>query len=164
MKRRYGEHQESSGMHSPHTVHYLYPFFSGALLGVLQMGVWLVWDPWWSLALGGAAVGFLTDWFALKVNAFFPSPFPPSLPLFLIPLPSPHPPLLSFLYLSISADNVRTCGAEDYRTVQDTGVCLSAHQLLSTHNCSLYLHHTLLFHTLLFFILHLFCTPLPPLV
>ena len=45
-----------------------YLYLSGALLGVLQMGVWLVWDPWWSLALGGAAVGFLTDWFALKVR------------------------------------------------------------------------------------------------
>ena len=28
---------------------------------------WLLWDPWWSLALGGAVVGYLTDWFALKV-------------------------------------------------------------------------------------------------
>jgi hypothetical protein len=84
IKHRYIEHQELSVMHSPHTVHYLYPFLSGALLGVLQMGVWLVWDPWWSLALGGAAVGFLTDWFALKVDAFFPSPIAPSLPLFFI--------------------------------------------------------------------------------
>ena len=32
------------------------------------MAVWLLWDPWWSLALGGAAVGYLTDWFALKVS------------------------------------------------------------------------------------------------
>jgi hypothetical protein len=171
IKHRCIKHQELSVMHSPHTVHNLYPSLSGALLGVLQMGVWLVWDPWWSLALGGAAVGFLTDWFALKVDAFFPSPIAPSLPLFFIlsslTLTSSFPnslafsssPFLSFLYLSISADNVRTCRAEDYRTVQDTGVCLCAHQLLSTHNSSLYLHHTLLF-----FILHLFCTPLPPLL
>lgn len=41
--------------------------YAGLLLGVLQMAVWLLWDPWWSLALGGAAVGYLTDWFALKV-------------------------------------------------------------------------------------------------
>ena len=43
---------------------------SGLLLGVLQMAVWLLWDPWWSLALGGAAVGYLTDWFALKVSTY----------------------------------------------------------------------------------------------
>ena len=27
--------------------------FLGTLLGILQMGVWLCWDPWWSLAVGG---------------------------------------------------------------------------------------------------------------
>jgi hypothetical protein len=48
----------------------LFPSFhcTGLLLGVVQMAVWLLWDPWWSLALGGAAVGYLTDWFALKVS------------------------------------------------------------------------------------------------
>ena len=29
----------------------------GTLLGVAQMAVWVSWDPWWSLGLGGALVG-----------------------------------------------------------------------------------------------------------
>ena len=41
--------------------------WGGMALGVVQMGVWLVWDPWWSLAAGGALVGYVTDWFALKI-------------------------------------------------------------------------------------------------
>ena len=41
----------------------------GGALGVLQMGLWLVWNPWWSLALTGAAVGFVTD--QLAINAIF---------------------------------------------------------------------------------------------
>lgn len=28
--------------------------YFGFLLGVFQMAVWVVWDPWWSLAVGGA--------------------------------------------------------------------------------------------------------------
>jgi uncharacterized membrane protein YheB (UPF0754 family) len=40
--------------------------YFGTFLGVLQMLVWVVWDPWWSLALGGAVVGYLTNFFAIK--------------------------------------------------------------------------------------------------
>ena len=39
----------------------------GGALGVLQMLLWLVWSPWWSLALTGAAVGMVTDQLALKL-------------------------------------------------------------------------------------------------
>ena len=39
----------------------------GGLLGVGQMLLWLVWSPWWSLALTGAAVGMVTDQLALKL-------------------------------------------------------------------------------------------------
>jgi hypothetical protein len=35
--------------------------------GIVQMLQWLVWDPWWSLAVGGALVGYATDWLALKL-------------------------------------------------------------------------------------------------
>ena len=28
---------------------------------------WLVWDPWWSLAVGGAVVGYATNWLALTL-------------------------------------------------------------------------------------------------
>jgi hypothetical protein len=131
------------------------------------MGVWLVWDPWWSLALGGAAVGFLTDWFALKVDAFFQSNFPLlSFPPFLfllffslssltssfpssLHLPSPHPPSPLFLHFSVCADNVRACGAEDDRTLQDSGVCLSARQLLSSSFISLSSSHSTVAHSAL---------------
>ena len=41
--------------------------YFGFLFGVLQMLQWLVWDPWWSLAVGGALVGYATDWLALKL-------------------------------------------------------------------------------------------------
>ena len=41
-------------------------FFLGFLLGVVQMTVWMFWDPWWSLALGGMMVGYLTNFFAIK--------------------------------------------------------------------------------------------------
>ena len=40
--------------------------YFGTLLGIAQMAVWLVWDPWWSLAVGGAIVGYLTNLFAIK--------------------------------------------------------------------------------------------------
>lgn len=39
----------------------------GGVLGVLQMIAWLLWSPPWSLALGGAIVGYLTDYIALAV-------------------------------------------------------------------------------------------------
>lgn len=42
-------------------------FFGGFALGVLQMLTWLIWSPPWSLALGGAVVGYLTDYYALAV-------------------------------------------------------------------------------------------------
>jgi len=41
--------------------------FLGFLFGIPQMMVWVVWDPWWSLAIGGALVGYATDWLALKL-------------------------------------------------------------------------------------------------
>ena len=50
--------------------------WGGFVLGLLQMAVWLVWSPWWSLAAGGALVGYVTDWFALKIM------FEPVEPLF----------------------------------------------------------------------------------
>ncbi len=39
----------------------------GGALGILQMLLWMVWSPWWSLALTGAAVGMVTDQLALKL-------------------------------------------------------------------------------------------------
>jgi uncharacterized membrane protein YheB (UPF0754 family) len=36
--------------------------YFGFLFGIIQMAQWLVWDPWWSLAVGGALVGYATDW------------------------------------------------------------------------------------------------------
>jgi hypothetical protein len=39
----------------------------GGALGALQMLLWMVWSPWWSLALTGAAVGMFTDQLALKL-------------------------------------------------------------------------------------------------
>jgi uncharacterized membrane protein YheB (UPF0754 family) len=41
--------------------------YFGFLFGIIQMAQWLVWDPWWSLAVGGALVGYATDWLALKL-------------------------------------------------------------------------------------------------
>mmetsp|Transcript_26832 Transcript_26832/g.41950 ORF Transcript_26832/g.41950 Transcript_26832/m.41950 type:complete len:396 (-) Transcript_26832:233-1420(-) len=41
--------------------------WGGAALGLIQMMAWLVWNPKWSLAAGGALVGYVTDWVALKV-------------------------------------------------------------------------------------------------
>ena len=54
-------------INSFHILSLLLQYYQGMFLGFFQMAVWLVWDPWWSLALGGAIVGYLTDWFALKV-------------------------------------------------------------------------------------------------
>lgn len=39
----------------------------GGFLGLLQMSLWLVWSPWWSLALTGGLVGMVTDQLALKL-------------------------------------------------------------------------------------------------
>ena len=41
--------------------------YFGFLFGIFQMVQWLVWDPWWSLAVGGAAVGYATHWLALTL-------------------------------------------------------------------------------------------------
>jgi uncharacterized membrane protein YheB (UPF0754 family) len=38
----------------------------GFLLGLIQMGVALVWDNPWSLSIGGGIVGLATNWLALK--------------------------------------------------------------------------------------------------
>ena len=38
----------------------------GFLLGIIQMAVWVAWDPWWSLAVGGALVGYITNFIAIK--------------------------------------------------------------------------------------------------
>lgn len=40
--------------------------YLGFLLGIAQMALWLCWDPWWSLAVGGAAVGYITNFIAIK--------------------------------------------------------------------------------------------------
>ena len=41
--------------------------YFGFLFGIVQMFQWLLWDPWWSLAVGGAAVGYATNWLALTL-------------------------------------------------------------------------------------------------
>ena len=41
--------------------------YFGFLFGIIQMAQWLVWDPWWSLAVGGALVGYATNWLALTL-------------------------------------------------------------------------------------------------
>jgi uncharacterized membrane protein YheB (UPF0754 family) len=41
--------------------------YFGFLFGIFQMVQWLIWDPWWSLAVGGAAVGYATNWLALTL-------------------------------------------------------------------------------------------------
>ena len=38
----------------------------GFLLGLIQMGVALFWENPWSLSIGGAVVGYATNWLALK--------------------------------------------------------------------------------------------------
>lgn len=42
-------------------------FGFGFLLGVVQMVIWVLYDARWTLAVGGAAVGYLTNWVALKL-------------------------------------------------------------------------------------------------
>eukprot|EP00467_Chlorarachnion_reptans_P026011 CAMPEP_0114522670 /NCGR_PEP_ID=MMETSP0109-20121206/20865_1 /TAXON_ID=29199 /ORGANISM="Chlorarachnion reptans, Strain CCCM449" /LENGTH=381 /DNA_ID=CAMNT_0001703901 /DNA_START=519 /DNA_END=1664 /DNA_ORIENTATION=- len=41
--------------------------FFGFLLGIIQMMVWLVFPRGWTLPVGGAVVGYLTNWIALKM-------------------------------------------------------------------------------------------------
>jgi len=41
--------------------------FLGGALGILQMLLWMVWSPWWSLALTGGLVGMVTDQLALNL-------------------------------------------------------------------------------------------------
>ena len=41
--------------------------WGGAFLGLFQMAGWLLYPVPWTLALGGALVGYATDWFALKI-------------------------------------------------------------------------------------------------
>jgi hypothetical protein len=42
-------------------------FGFGIVLGLIQMVAWLVYERAWTLAAGGAIVGFLTNWIALKL-------------------------------------------------------------------------------------------------
>ncbi len=42
-------------------------FGFGCALGVLQMLLWLFYEKPWTLAIGGAVVGYLTNWIALKL-------------------------------------------------------------------------------------------------
>ncbi|CAM9630507.1 unnamed protein product, partial [Discosporangium mesarthrocarpum] len=42
-------------------------FWFGFLLGVAQMFIWLLYDKPWTLPAGGAIVGYLTNWLALKL-------------------------------------------------------------------------------------------------
>ncbi|CAM9505956.1 unnamed protein product [Ectocarpus sp. 6 AP-2014] len=42
-------------------------FFFGFLLGVVQMFVWLLYDKPWTLPAGGAVVGYITNWLAIKL-------------------------------------------------------------------------------------------------
>ncbi len=41
--------------------------YFGYLFGLIQMAIWVVVQPWWLLPLGGAIVGFATNWLALKI-------------------------------------------------------------------------------------------------
>ncbi len=40
-------------------------FYFGFLFGVVQMLVWIFYDPWWILPLFGGIVGYATNWIAL---------------------------------------------------------------------------------------------------
>ncbi|EOD36689.1 hypothetical protein EMIHUDRAFT_462323 [Emiliania huxleyi CCMP1516] len=42
-------------------------FSFGCALGVVQMLIWLLYERAWTLAVGGAVVGYLTNWLALKL-------------------------------------------------------------------------------------------------
>eukprot|EP00466_Bigelowiella_natans_P016698 jgi/Bigna1/76825/fgenesh1_pg.44_\ len=41
--------------------------FFGFLLGIIQMVIWLLFPRQWTLPVGGAVVGYLTNWIALKM-------------------------------------------------------------------------------------------------
>lgn len=41
--------------------------YFGFPLGLLQMGLWMIWQPWWLLPAFGLAVGYVTNWSALKM-------------------------------------------------------------------------------------------------
>lgn len=42
-------------------------FYFGFILGLFQMAIWFLYDAPWTLPAAGFAVGYLTNWFALKV-------------------------------------------------------------------------------------------------
>jgi len=42
-------------------------FYFGFLFGLLQMGIFFFYDPWWILPLAGLLVGYATNWLALKL-------------------------------------------------------------------------------------------------
>lgn len=42
-------------------------FWFGMMFGLVQMVVWIFFDPWWVLPLFGALVGYATNWIALKL-------------------------------------------------------------------------------------------------
>ena len=42
-------------------------FGFGVCLGVIQMALWVFYELPWTLAAGGAVVGYLTNWMALKL-------------------------------------------------------------------------------------------------
>jgi uncharacterized membrane protein YheB (UPF0754 family) len=48
--------------------------YFGLLFGIGQMAAWLYWPLWWTLPLAGFAVGYITNWLALKLI------FQPALP------------------------------------------------------------------------------------
>ncbi len=41
--------------------------YFGFLFGLVQMGIFMIWDYWWLLPLGGLLVGYATNWLALKM-------------------------------------------------------------------------------------------------
>jgi uncharacterized membrane protein YheB (UPF0754 family) len=41
--------------------------YFGGLFGLVQMGLWIVVQPWWLLPVAGLLVGYATNWLALKM-------------------------------------------------------------------------------------------------
>jgi uncharacterized membrane protein YheB (UPF0754 family) len=41
--------------------------YFGFLFGIVQMVAWVYWPLWWTLPLAGFAVGYITNWLALKL-------------------------------------------------------------------------------------------------
>ena len=41
--------------------------YFGLLLGLIQMGVWILFPIWWTLPIQGIIVGYLTNWLALEM-------------------------------------------------------------------------------------------------